>query len=95
MESLTMLCVLLSWSPKIGDPHLVGWFTVLAYALTALAASILVVRADRYFGSSTIKAQRTFWLGIAILYAFLAVNKELDLQSFITATGRCIAQLDG
>ncbi|WP_299507539.1 hypothetical protein [Cypionkella sp.] len=29
------------------------------------------------------------------LMLFLAVNKQLDLQSALTATGRCIAQLQG
>ena len=36
-----------------------------------------------------------FWTLAALLLLFLAVNKQLDLQSFMTAAGRCMAQAQG
>jgi hypothetical protein len=80
-------CVYSFWSPQIGDPTAVGWLTVVLYALTAtLAALVFVRRSGR---------QRIFWLGLSVLLFALAVNKQLDLQSALTAAGRCLAQAQG
>ncbi|MFN7222532.1 MAG: hypothetical protein ACK4MS_00770 [Paracoccaceae bacterium] len=81
-------CVFDRWSPQIGDPSLGGWLTVAAYLICAVLA-LLVLR--RIGGGRT----RTFWVLICIVMAFLAVNKQLDLQSALTATGRCISRLQG
>ncbi len=81
-------CVFDRWSPKIGDPSAAGWLTVTAYVTCALLA-LLVLR--RLGGGRA----RTFWVLTCIVMAFLAVNKQLDLQSALTATGRCISRLQG
>ncbi|MFN3844438.1 MAG: hypothetical protein ACK4RZ_01285 [Paracoccaceae bacterium] len=81
-------CVFDRWSPQIGDPSLAGWLTVAAY-LTCAVLAIFVVR--RVGGGRA----RTFWVLTCFAMAFLAVNKQLDLQSALTATGRCIARLQG
>ncbi|PQO22977.1 isopropylmalate isomerase [Rhodobacteraceae bacterium WD3A24] len=82
-------CALTRWQPGLGDPHPMGWITVAAYAAAALAAW----RAGgRGIGMGR---ERVFWRLTAVLLAFLAVNKQLDLQSFMTATGRCVAQAEG
>ena len=41
------------------------------------------------------RAARGLWLAIAAITAFLAVNKQLDLQTALTATGRCMAHAQG
>lgn len=70
--------------------------TVLAYALTALAASILhqsggpVLWLIDHQGTAYFLAWNS-----ASLCVSCSEKQQLDLQSFITATGRCIAQLDG
>jgi len=88
-------CVAESWSPKIGDPHFMGWVTVAAYALAAILSFRLFLRARGLYDYRTLNAQRVFWFGVALLFAFLSVNKQLDLQSLFTAIGRCHAQQHG
>jgi hypothetical protein len=86
-------CALESWSPGIGDPTAMGWVTVAVYALAALLAALVAVRAP--FPVRSLGRERAFWAIAALMLAFLAVNKELDLQSFLTAAGRCAAQAQG
>ena len=80
-------CVAAAWSPGIGDPSAWGWITVLAYlgaaGLCALAAR---GRAGR---------ERLFWAVLAGLLGLLALNKQLDLQSALTAIAKCEAQAAG
>lgn len=80
-------CVFGSWSPTIGDPTTLGWVTVAAYALAAIW---LWVAARGNEGG-----ERYLWRLCALFLAFLCVNKQLDLQSFLTAAGRCHAQQTG
>ncbi len=65
-----------------------GWLTVAAYALTA----ILCFSAARTPGRPAV---RWFWLALAILLFGLMINKQLDLQSALTATARCLSQMQG
>lgn len=74
------------WSPTIGDPTLVGWLTVFLYFLAGVSCLVVVLMNQR---------DRRFWGLLSILFLFLCVNKQLDLQSALTATGRCIAQMQG
>jgi hypothetical protein len=83
-----LTCTLNRWSPRIGDPTSWGWLTVAVYALCALLALRLVLRAGP-------GRERQFWVMMTILMVFLGVNKELDLQTAVTMMGRCMAQLQG
>ncbi len=80
-------CVFEFWSPKIGDPTAIGWLTVAVYALTAILAMVVFARQRG--------RQRIFWFGVCIMLFALAINKQLDLQSAVTAAGRCLAQAQG
>ncbi len=80
-------CVLAAWSPQIGDPSIVGWLTVAAYSVTAVLTALLFIRQTG--------RQRLFWLCLFVLLLALAINKQLDLQSALTAAGRCLAQAQG
>jgi hypothetical protein len=81
-------CIAERWSPQIGDPSVMGWMTVGAYLVTA----VLAIRiAARLRGGRS----RVFWALVAGLMLCLAVNKQLDLQSALTAAGRCIAKAQG
>ncbi|KQI73362.1 hypothetical protein AN191_00165 [Loktanella sp. 5RATIMAR09] len=82
-----LACLFADWSPTIGDPTLTGWITVAAYLGTS-CLSVMVLY--RHSGKL-----RLFWLGLAILLVMLAVNKQLDLQSALTAAGRCLAKAQG
>lgn len=89
MDAAALLdCAFARWQPGIGDPSPMGWATVAAYALAALLA-LAAARAPQP------RPERAFWIGAAVFLALLAVNKQLDLQSFVTAVGRCVAQAQG
>ena len=90
MTEEVLACLFRDWSPVIGDPHLVGWLTVVLYAVTS-AMAVMVLRRGPVF----IRPVRWFWGLIAFGMAFLAVNKQLDLQSALTAAGRCLAVAQG
>lgn len=80
-------CVFMTWSPQIGDPTAMGWATVALYLATGGLAALV---ARRQYGR-----QRIFWLGLAVLLFALTINKQLDLQSALTAAGRCMAKAQG
>ena len=81
-------CTLESWTPAIGDPTIWGWATVVVYALCSILAVFVAIRMRP-------GRRQLFWILMAFLMAFFAVNKELDLQSALTAAGRCLAKLQG
>lgn len=82
-----MECISQRWSPTIGDPSPMGWTTVAAYAVAAAMSGLVFLKLRN--------RERAFWLFLFILLSLLAVNKQLDLQSALTAAGRCLAKLQG
>lgn len=81
-------CVSQDWTPQIGDPEATGWLTVAAYLIcAALAVAVWRGQPDG--------RGRAFWGLIAAATLFLAVNKQLDLQTALTATARCLAHAQG
>jgi hypothetical protein len=80
-------CIFASWAPQIGDPSAMGWITVASYVLASGLATTVGIKARG--------RTRVFWLTLSILMLGLAVNKQLDLQSALTAAGRCIAKAQG
>lgn len=76
------------WTPRIGDPDATGWLTVAAYLVCAALAFAVWRRQPA--GTS-----RGFWAAIAALMLFLSVNKQLDLQTALTQTGRCLSHAQG
>ena len=81
-------CIAQGWTPSIGDPEITGWLTVISYVL-CLVLAVMVLR------RRPARAARGLWWAIAVLMAFLAVNKQLDLQTALTTTGRCLARAQG
>lgn len=73
----------------IGDNHLIGWVTVAVYVLAAITC--YRVAAGTGFTPTKERREKTFWWLAASLMAFLAVNKQIDLQSLLTAVARCVA----
>ncbi len=84
----------IEWSPGIGDPTFVGWFTVFAYLVCSFE-SYKVYKFGHRFLKSPIKRQRIFWLITSMLLLALGINKQLDLQSFFTASARYFALEQG
>lgn len=81
-------CVLQGWTPRIGDPEVTGWLTVLAYLLCMVLSAKVWRRLKGRRG-------RAFWGVMAVAMLLLAINKQLDLQSAMTALGRCMAHAQG
>jgi DNA-directed RNA polymerase subunit RPC12/RpoP len=77
------------WHVGIGDPTIFGWVTVLAYLLAAWRC---VVKADE---SKDFGGNYPFWLYLAAFLLFLAINKQLDLQSWLTDFARESAKAHG
>ena len=86
-------CALTRWSPGIGDPTAMGWVTVTVYVAAAAVAFVVASRTP--FPAASRGRERLFWALLAAVLVALAVNKQLDLQSYLTALGRCAAQHQG
>lgn len=84
-----------SWSPGIGDPSLLGWFTVAAYGVCALLCwrARRAARREREAGAPP--GSSTFWTVLAAASVALGVNKQFDLQTGLMDWGRTLAQAQG
>ena len=85
-------CAFRSWLPGFGDPTPAGWVTVAAYLVAAALAFRMAALRTR---PPQRTAERAFWALAGLGLVFLAVNKQLDLQSLMTAAGRCAARMQG
>ncbi len=70
------------------DLSVLAWFVTAAYFAAALPA----FRAARGSGD---RRDRLFWIGCAALLLLLGLNKQLDLQGYITTAGRTLARQEG
>jgi hypothetical protein len=80
------------WHAGIGDPTVVGWVTVVAYAVICFMCFLCKKYSTGDYYS---KQEARFWLILTIILAFLCINKQLDLQSLLTQTGRDLANSEG
>ncbi len=83
----------LTWTPQIGDPTPIGWFTVAAYVLVAVLCAFTGWRVRGNPPRANLHTR--FWFALTPLFVLLAINKQLDLQTLLTVLGRDIAQADG
>lgn len=79
------------WRPGIGDPTVMGWLTVIAYFSVAVLCLIRALGASQ----AGRRGEIIFWSGLGALLLLLGVNKQLDLQTLLTLTGRRIAISQG
>ena len=87
------VCLSARWHLAIGDPTIAGWTVCALYA--AAAATAIAVLRSAHFDQNHRRQSQAFWGMIAVVMAALALNKQLDLQSLLTALGRCLAQDQG
>lgn len=66
---------------------MLGWVVTLAYGITALACLLCSRRASPPLTG--------FWFYLALALLFLGLNKQLDLQTSLTAYGKCLAVAQG
>ncbi|NLH77939.1 MAG: hypothetical protein GX465_12965 [Acidobacteria bacterium] len=78
----------LGWRPTIGDPSVMGWLTVAAYALAALMCFIAASRSRIGEDLAARARLRRLWQWVGAFMAFLCLNKQLDLQTLLTEIGR-------
>jgi len=76
------------WEPGIGDPTIIGWVTVAAYG----SAMVLCYLSSRKLPPGP---HRQFWFYMTVIMALLGLNKQLDLQTWFTQTGRDLALENG
>jgi len=79
-----------NWSPRIGDPSFMGWFTVASYFACAVVSLMLGFSRHRVDTRTFL-----FWSMIGLLMILLGINKQLDLQSLFTEMGRQIFRAAG
>ena len=82
------------WTPGIGDPTFLGWFTVVSY----FAATLTCFRLRGRFSSdadSVRRKERRFWGVMTAILLLLCINKQLDLQTAMTEFLRGCAKREG
>ncbi len=77
-------CAASAWTPSLGDPTLTGWGIAGAYGVAAVLALKAWRGPTRRFG----------WV-LAVVLILLMLNKQLDLQSAMTAIAKCMAKAQG
>lgn len=84
-----------AWDFNIGDPSIMGWLTVAAYFLSAGLAYLVFRQSAQTSFHANLKKQQLFWIMTASALFLLGINKQLDLQSYLTAIGKYYAKRDG
>jgi len=84
------------WSPGIGDPTIVGWVTVVLYAVAAVLCWRAARECKKLQPKKTVRPLETkLWWFLSIALWFLCINKQLDLQTALTEFGRMISHREG
>ncbi|MEQ8969302.1 MAG: hypothetical protein RIE73_02770 [Coleofasciculus sp. C1-SOL-03] len=83
------------WQPGIGDPTFMGWFTVVAYFITAVLCLICALPHRFVLPLQRVSRNRWLWGFFAIILVVLGINKQLDLQSWLTVVGKELALSQG
>lgn len=76
-----------NWRPAIGDPSVMGWFTVFSYYFTAV---ICVFWAFFRKGK-----EYKLWLFLGLFIGFLGFCKQYNLLSALTEIGRIVVRRSG
>jgi hypothetical protein len=84
-----------TWQPGIGDPSVMGWVTVIAYSIAAFLCFRCAWYIRRLLPSRRFKYHYWLWLGLGISLVILGINKQLDLQSWLTIFGKKLAIAQG
>lgn len=86
-------CLRLSWAPGLHDTDGLGIVLSVLYAAATVLVAAVAIRGA--FPGPDGPRQRWLWGLSAGALLLLTVNKQMDLQSLITDTGRCMARLQG
>ncbi|TCM63279.1 hypothetical protein [Rhizobium sp. BK068] len=78
-----------NWEPGIGDPTIGGWITVILYLLACASCWKTTGVVARQCWNE--RSDGYIWRAISVVFFFLGINKQLDLQSAMTELGRMVA----
>jgi len=98
MQGIDLLAVITReghWRPGIGDPTAMGWLIVGSYVFSLVLCSGCWLSRSRVNEDACSVRYARFWMMMSVLFAMLAINKQLDLQSWLTLVGRGIAREQG
>ncbi len=83
------------WSFESHDP-VWAWLIVAMYAVAAILCLRALFMSQRSLFPEVIKKKsKVFWAVLFAIMLFLACNKQLDIQTYITAVGREVANTQG
>lgn len=88
-------CLATAWTPTIVESLMMSWVTVTVYFLTAMQAFYVAGRVEFVRPGDDQWKNRAFWLLLTGLLVILGLNKQFDLQSYVTAAARCSARVGG
>ena len=90
-----MLDILIrNWHPGIGDPSAMGWVTVVAYFIAAIVL-LRQWRLSAEIYQNHLKMHRRLLFLFAVTMIGLGINKQLDLQTWLTNVGGDISRAQG
>jgi hypothetical protein len=83
------------WSVRAGDPDVMSWTIFTGYVVvSSLCLYAGIVRRRIEFRSEA-QSEPVMWFLVSLFLFLLAVNKQLDLQVLMTASGRALAHMQG
>ena len=83
-DHVLQFCAALSWAPGLHKYDMFRAALTVGYATTAVLA-----------GLRWRQSRAWIWAFVALYMVLLALNRQLDLQTFVTQTARCIARNAG
>ena len=76
------------WRPGIGDPTVGGWITVVLYFVAVWSCWLTSREVWQ-------RKEVALWQAVTLMFVFLGINKQLDLQTALTEIARIIAFKQG
>jgi hypothetical protein len=89
MDTISVL--LEEWTGRFGDNDFLGWLITFCYVITVLASLHYIIILSR----NQEPQKKTLWICITVFLLILGINKQLDLQTLFTITGRAVASAEG
>lgn len=86
--------VKIPWQLRIGDPTFTGWVIAIGYFAAAVCYAAIAVKAAQQQTAENRRYRLLWWMVAALLFG-LALNKQMDLQTALTAIGRSVARQQG
>lgn len=83
------------WKPEIGDPTFIGWLTVFAYLIACVLCGLCARETLRIPKKFSLQATHWYWWALTLVLLTLAINKQLDLQTWFTITAKKMALSEG